>query len=96
MDLSHLLSELGPPVLHCARREGKEGREGREGRAREGREGRDPPPPPRNPEQVRLAAHDGDGSQARPTTKAAEEALSSPKGLGGRVWRGPEPGGHVG
>ena len=30
------------------------------------------------------------------TTKAAEEALSFPKGLGGRVWRGPEPGGHVG
>lgn len=79
LDLSHLLSELGPPALHSAR-------EGGPGPAR--------PAPPR-PAPVRLAACDVGGSQAQPTTRAAEEALLFPTGRGGRVWRVPEPGGRL-
>lgn len=71
LDLSHLLSKLGPPALHAAREGG-------------------PCPAP-----VRLAACDVGGSQAQPTTRAAEEALLFPTGRGGRVWRVPEPGGHL-
>lgn len=74
LDLSHLLSELGPPALHAAREGG---------------------PGPARPAPVGLAACDVGGSQAQPTTRAAEEALLFPTGRGGRVWRVPEPGGRL-